>query len=98
MPKPLVRFLLQWYTTQQLSVCWMGRTSKRFEVTNGVRQGGVLSPVLFAVYLDSLLDSLCLSGHCKNIWVTSTIFWSSQLHTCCVSKTLYELHQKMLTI
>ena len=33
-----------------------------FEVTNGVRQGGVLSPVLFAVYLDSLLDSLCLNG------------------------------------
>ena len=36
--------------------------------------------------------------HCKNIWVTSIIFWSSQLHTCCVSETLYELHQRMLTI
>ena len=22
--------------------------------------------------------------HCINIWVTSTIFWSSQLHACCV--------------
>ena len=22
--------------------------------------------------------------YCKNIWVTSTIFWSSQLHACCV--------------
>jgi len=62
MPKPIVRFLLQWYKTQQLSVHWMGRTSERFEVTNGVHQGGVLSAVLFAVYLDSLLDSLCSSG------------------------------------
>ena len=26
--------------------------------------------------------------HCKNIWVTSTIFWSSQLHVCCVRDTL----------
>ena len=26
--------------------------------------------------------------HCKNIWVTSTIFWSSQLHACCVCDTL----------
>ena len=26
--------------------------------------------------------------HCKNIWVTSTIFWSSQLHACCVHDTL----------
>ena len=62
MPKPLVLFLLRCYKTQQLSVCWMGRTCERFEVANGMRQGGVLSPVLFAVYLDSLLDSLCLSG------------------------------------
>ena len=28
------------------------------------------------------------STHCKNIWVTSTILWSSQLHACCVRDTL----------
>ena len=27
--------------------------------------------------------------HCKNIWVTSTLFWSSQLHACCVHDTLH---------
>ena len=26
--------------------------------------------------------------HCKNIWVTSTILWSSQLHACCVRDML----------
>ena len=26
--------------------------------------------------------------HCKNIWVTSTIFRSSQLHACCMRDTL----------
>jgi len=26
--------------------------------------------------------------HCKNVWVTSTMFWSSQLHACCVRDTL----------
>ena len=62
MPKPLVWFLLRWYKTQQLSVRWMGRTSEGFEASNGMRQGGVLSPVLFAVYLDSLLDLLSSSG------------------------------------
>ena len=33
-----------------------------FSVSNGVRQGGVLSPYLFAAYLDSLLDELSFSG------------------------------------
>ena len=32
--------------------------SPLFSVTNGVRQGGVLSPILFTVYLDDLLSSL----------------------------------------
>ena len=26
--------------------------------------------------------------HCKNTWVISTIFWSSQLHACCVRDML----------
>ena len=26
--------------------------------------------------------------HCKTTWVTSTTFWSSQLHTCCVRDML----------
>ena len=35
--------------------------------------------------------------HCKNIWVTSTILWSSQLHTCCVCDTLcYNLTQSVV--
>ena len=29
--------------------------SESFTVTNGVKQGGVLSPVIFAVYIDGLL-------------------------------------------
>jgi len=32
--------------------------SERFHVSNGVRQGGVLSPYLFAVYLDDLSNEL----------------------------------------
>ena len=33
-----------------------------FHVSNGVRQGSVLSPVVFAVYLDGLLAELRDSG------------------------------------
>ena len=36
--------------------------SHSFFVSNGVRQGSVLSPVLFAVYLDGLLQKLSKTG------------------------------------
>ena len=36
--------------------------SKRFPVKNGVMQGGIISPVLFCVYIDGLLQRLYDSG------------------------------------
>ena len=39
-------------------VNWNDECSSTFSVGNGVKQGGVLSPVLFTVYLDGLIDQL----------------------------------------
>ena len=47
-----------------MKVCWDKSLSAPFHVSNGVRQGGVLSPVLFSVYLDGLLQKLGDSGRC----------------------------------
>ena len=58
LPSTVVRFLLLWYQSQQLNVRWNGQISESFGVSNGVRQGGVLSPVLFAIYVDDLLWEL----------------------------------------
>ena len=41
---------------------WGSTLSGKFHVTNGVRQGGVLSPLLFNVYVDELSDCLNKSG------------------------------------
>ena len=58
LPSPVVRLLSSWYSTQNLSVRWGSASSTPFTVSNGVRQGGVLSPVLFSIYLDELLMKL----------------------------------------
>ena len=61
-PVPIARFLLRWYRSQLVCVRWNSIDSSKFSVRNGVRQGGVLSPNLFTVYVDSLLDALRASG------------------------------------
>ena len=45
-----------------MRVRWDKSLSDSFSVSNGVRQGGVLSPILFSVYLDGLLQKLADSG------------------------------------
>ena len=39
-------------------VQWASCESSSIQVTNGVRQGGILSPKLFLVYMDGLSDQL----------------------------------------
>ena len=60
---PLVmRLLLHTYLEQKLCVKWNDTSSETFGVTNGVRQGGILSPLLFGVFIDNLLNKLQNSG------------------------------------
>jgi len=43
-------------------VRWHATLSPAFSVSNGVRQGGVLSPILFTIYMDDLLLGLKVLG------------------------------------
>ena len=58
LPPLIISFLLNWYKSQELCVKWGGIVSDAFSVANGVCQGGVLSPVLFTIYMDELLLQL----------------------------------------
>ena len=58
LPPVVVRLLLFWYQQQSVQVGWQCSLSEPFCVSNGVRQGGVLSPILFTVYINDLLLDL----------------------------------------
>ncbi len=50
--------LLNMYVNQKLTVRWESTYSSYFNVGNGVKQGGVISPILFCIYIDGLLVEL----------------------------------------
>ena len=63
------RLIATLYTNQTSRVKWGSSFSETFSISNGVKQGGVLSPILYGVYINSLLDKLehsrvgCYIGH-----------------------------------
>lgn len=57
-PAPVLRLLLNIYTGQYVRVLWNGIYSCNFSVRNGVKQGGIISPILFSVYFDDVLCRL----------------------------------------
>jgi hypothetical protein len=57
-PSVIVRLLSNWYSTQMFIVKWCEVKSTPFNVSNGVRQGGVLSPYLYNVFMDDLSSAL----------------------------------------
>ena len=61
-PNSLIRILVYWYANQQMQVKWGNTLSAPFRVGNGVRQGGILSPALFNIYMDDLSKQL---GECR---------------------------------
>ena len=63
-PLYLVKVLFYWYQHQIMSVRWRCSISRGFNVKNSVRQGGVLSPKLFNVYIDglSIILNSCTTG------------------------------------
>ena len=54
MPDVFVRLLVYWYRPQNACVRWGTACSEMFTVSNRVRQGGILSPLFFNMYMDGL--------------------------------------------
>ena len=57
-----LRLLAYVYSYQRYNVKWNNSLSHSFSVYNGVKQGAIMSPTLFSVYIDDLFDILRESG------------------------------------
>ncbi len=79
------------YTSQTLRVKWKNIVSNDFNVCNSVKQGRVLSPVLFAVYIDGLLRQPKDSGvgfYMDNHFVAAIAYADDIILICPTKKSL----------
>ena len=57
-PSELLAILEMWFNKSVSCVKWNNNFSNFFCLSAGVRQGGVLSPYLFAVFMDDIVDKI----------------------------------------
>ena len=57
-PRKFVLLLACWYTKVYIVVKWVDALSHMVKLLAGVRQGGILSPILFLVFVDDILHAL----------------------------------------
>ena len=61
-PTRIWHVLNNWYTSSSCSVLQCGNHSRSFPILQGVRQGAILSPLLYSIFVDDLLNTLDHSG------------------------------------
>ena len=53
-----LKLLMKIYEVHKMRIRWNNAVTDYVTISNGVKQGGVLSPILFTLYLDQLISRL----------------------------------------
>jgi len=80
-PVKLLTVIENWFSKSFTCVRWVSVYSMFFKLECGVRQGGVLSPHLFAVYIDDIVNSVnsCGSGCYKGQFFLNIILHADDI-------------------
>ena len=89
LPPVVVRLMICIYQRQLANVRWKNETSKKFSIKNGVRQGAVLSPIIFCFYVNDLFKELrrSRSGCTVGPYYAGGLGYADDLLLLCPSRT-----------
>ena len=87
----IVRLLYYMYTHQQYYVKWNNERSNLFNLSNGVKQGSVISPLLFSIYIDELFSKLEYLGLGCHVGLTYAGAFGYADDIALISPTIYGL-------
>jgi exonuclease III len=93
-PDAFLRVLINWYSDLGCCVVWNHAVGQSFPVKCGVRQGGILSPYLFSVYVDDLIDQLRRSGygiHIGDVFIGAILYADDIVLASCTCNGLQKL-------
>ena len=96
-PLIFLKLVIYWYNELYCRVRWDGDYSEWFRLLAGVRQGGILSPDFYSIYVDELvykLSKLRVGCHIRDIFISALLYADDMA---LISPSLKGL-QKMLTV
>ena len=94
-PKSVIVLLYNWYKDTSICVQWGGCRSEFFSPQAGIRQGGILSPYLFNVYVDDMLKRVNALGCSFRGYIIGAIMYADDIVL--ISNSVSQL-QRMLTM
>ena len=99
-PLIFLDLIIYWYSDLQCRVRWGDTLSEWFYISAGVRQGGILSPTFYCIYVDELVQIHSQAGigcHIRSAFLSILLYADDM---CLISPSVKGLHslQKLLLI